>query len=88
MLSRDQIVEMVRVFLTADAATRRGLVDVIDTLYLTRSSSWGSCAGCPHTDEQFEVRRILKAFVDAQWLADFDGRLAEYSAEQEEDAVT
>jgi len=26
----------------------------------------------------FEVRRILKAFVDAQWLADFDTRLAAY----------
>jgi hypothetical protein len=25
-----------------------------------------------------EVRRIIKAFVDAQWLADFDQRLAEY----------
>jgi hypothetical protein len=24
------------------------------------------------------VRRIIKAFVDAQWLADFDERLAEY----------
>jgi hypothetical protein len=28
----------------------------------------------------FEVRRILKAFVDAQWLADFDLRLADYQA--------
>lgn len=27
---------------------------------------------------RFEVRRILKAFVDAQWLADFDARLAQY----------
>ena len=27
-----------------------------------------------------EVRRILKAFVDAQWLADFDQRLAAYHA--------
>jgi hypothetical protein len=26
----------------------------------------------------FEVRRILKAFVDAQWLAEFDQRLAAY----------
>jgi hypothetical protein len=26
----------------------------------------------------FEVRRILKAFVDAQWLADFDERLEAY----------
>jgi hypothetical protein len=29
----------------------------------------------------FEVRRILKAFVDAQWLADFDGRLVAYQAQ-------
>ena len=27
----------------------------------------------------YEVRRILKAFVDAQWLSDFDARLAEYA---------
>jgi hypothetical protein len=29
---------------------------------------------------QFEVRRILKAFVDAQWLAELDQRLADYRA--------
>jgi hypothetical protein len=28
----------------------------------------------------YEVRRILKAYVDAQWLADFDQRLAAYQA--------
>jgi len=28
--------------------------------------------------EAYEVRRILKAFVDAQWLAEFDTRLAAY----------
>lgn len=33
--------------------------------------------GQPHT---YEIRRILKAFVDAQWLADFDERLAVYAA--------
>ena len=26
----------------------------------------------------FEVRRILKSFVDAQWLSEMDKRLAEY----------
>jgi len=31
-------------------------------------------------EQLFEVRRILKAFVDGQWLADFDGRLTEYAA--------
>jgi hypothetical protein len=30
-------------------------------------------------EELYEVRRILKAFVDGQWLADFDRRLAEYA---------
>ena len=31
----------------------------------------------------FEVQRILKAFVDAQWLAEFDARLAAYRAQLE-----
>ncbi len=31
-------------------------------------------------ENQFEVRRILKAFVDAQWLAEFEQRLAGYAA--------
>ena len=35
----------------------------------------------PDTPDTYEVRRILKAFVDGQWLADFDARLAEYAAE-------
>lgn len=29
-------------------------------------------------DPTYEVRRVLKAFVDAQWMADFNARLAEY----------
>ena len=31
----------------------------------------------------FEVRCILKAFVDAQWLAEFDRRLTEYQGQLE-----
>lgn len=30
--------------------------------------------------EAFEVRRILSAFVDAQWLSELDRRLADYAA--------
>lgn len=30
--------------------------------------------------EAFEVRRILTAFVDAQWLSELDRRLADYAA--------
>jgi hypothetical protein len=32
------------------------------------------------TDDALEVRRILKAFVDAQWLDTFQQRLADYHA--------
>ena len=28
--------------------------------------------------EKIEIKRIIKAFVDAQWLYEFDLRLAEY----------
>jgi hypothetical protein len=31
-------------------------------------------------DDTFEVRRILKAFVDAQWLSNFNESLAQYQA--------
>ena len=28
--------------------------------------------------DTYEVRRIIKAYIDAQWLADFDTQLQEY----------
>jgi hypothetical protein len=38
----------------------------------------GDPAGGDADARRYEVRRILKAFVDAQWLADLDARLAQY----------
>ena len=37
-------------------------------------------AGTAQDRGHYEVRRILKAFVDAQWLAEFDARLEAYRA--------
>lgn len=81
VLARDDIVELVRVFLP-DNSNEARLIDQIEThlnkivqlgfLRRMKSTSGGSTAAA------FEVRRILKAFVDAQWLADFDARLAAY----------
>lgn len=36
-----------------------------------------------HEGGRYEVRRILKAFVDAQWLGDFDAKLATYLPDTE-----
>jgi len=79
MLSRDQIVEMVRLFLPATSNEAR-LVDQIDS-YIGKAVELGFLRQVRGQDALFEVRRILKAFVDGQWLADFDQRLATYAAQ-------
>jgi hypothetical protein len=84
VLTRDQIVEMIRVFLP-DTSNEARLIDqieaqlnkIVELGFLRRMKA--SATG--ETGTAYEVRRILKAFVDAQWLADFDARLAAYQAQ-------
>ncbi len=85
VLSRDDIMELVRVFLP-DGPNEAKLVDQLETTinkvaelgFLHKLKTAGGTAVGPAT---YEVRRILKAFVDAQWLAQFDARLATYYAQ-------
>lgn len=86
VLARDEIVELVRVFLP-DSSNEARLIDQIET-HLNKIVELGFLrrlkAGAANQGGQaavFEVRRILKAFVDAQWLAEFDARLAVYQAQ-------
>lgn len=79
VLTRDQIVEMVRVFMPEGSNEAR-LVDQIDS-YIGKVVDLGFLRRIKDADGHFEVRRILKAFVDGQWLAEFDQRLAEYAAQ-------
>lgn len=84
VLSRDEIVELVRVFLP-DGPNEAKLIDQIETtinkvvelgfLHKLKPTSGGTAG-----QANYEVRRILKAFVDAQWLAEFDARLAVYQS--------
>ena len=85
VLSRDDIVELVRLFLP-DGPNEARLIDQIETTinkvvelgFLRKlKPSTGAAAG----PGNYEVRRILKAFVDAQWLAEFDARLAIYQSQ-------
>jgi len=77
MLTRDQIVELMRVFLPQGRHEAR-MVDLIDA-HITKVVDLGFLRRVKDTDGVYEVRRILKAFVDGQWLADFDQRLADYA---------
>lgn len=81
VLSRDEIVELVRVFLP-ESSNEAKLIDQIET-HLNRIVELGFLRKLKAGTAQpaFEVRRILKAFVDAQWLVDFDARLAAYQVQ-------
>jgi hypothetical protein len=78
MLSRAQILEMIRVFLPPTSNEAR-LTDQIDA-QINKIVELGFLRPAKNSEQVYEVRRILKAFVDGQWLADFDARLAEYAA--------
>jgi hypothetical protein len=78
MLTREQLVDMVRLFVPASSNEAR-LVDQIDAT-INRVVELGFLRQVRGQPSLFEVRRIVKAFVDGQWLADFDRRLAEYAA--------
>lgn len=78
ILSRDDIVEMVRTFLPAGTNEAR-LVDQIDA-HINKIVDLGFVRRLRGQPQSIEVRRILKAFVDAQWLNEFDARLKVYRA--------
>jgi hypothetical protein len=79
VLSKEQLVEMLRVFLPESSNDAR-LVDQIDS-YLNKVVDMGFLRRMSGEPDRFEVRRIIKAYVDGQWLADFDARLDEYLRE-------
>jgi hypothetical protein len=77
VLTRAQITEMIRVFLPGTSNEAR-LMDKIDE-HIGKVERLGFLRPVKNAEQSYEVRRILKAFIDGQWLADLDTRLAEYS---------
>lgn len=77
VLGRDQIVEMLRTFLPESSNEVR-LVAQID-VHLNKVVDLGFLRPLRGERDTFEVRRIIKAYVDGQWLAEFDRRLAAYA---------
>ncbi len=76
ILSRDQVVELLQIFLPAGSNEAK-LIDQVDA-HLNKIAELGFVRRLRGQGQMIEVRRILKAFVDAQWLAGLDERLAEY----------
>lgn len=77
VLSRGQVVEMLRVF-TGDTSDEARVIDQVDRT-LAKAADLGFVRQLRGQRDQWEVRRIIKAYVDAQTLADFAGKLEEYA---------
>lgn len=78
ILSRAQLIELLRLFLP-DSSNEARLIDRIDN-HIAKVVELGFLRKLRGQQEPlYEVSRILKAFVDAQWLNEFDQRLAEYA---------
>ncbi len=80
VLTRAEIVELLKVFLP-ESSNEVKLTDQIEKhinkvvelgfLYKLKQSSQA-------TEARYEVKRIIKAFVDAQWLSEFEQKLGEH----------
>ncbi len=78
VLSRDQIVEMLSLYLreTSDETKTARSID----RYIKQVEDLGFLRRLRGEAELFEVKRIIRAFIDGQWLSDLDRRLDEYLA--------
>ena len=78
IMTTAQIADMVSVFLPESSNEAR----VLDQLAtnVKKVTELGFLRKLRDQDQTYEVARILKAYVDAQWLEDFDARLSDYRA--------
>ncbi|TVR90026.1 MAG: DUF4194 domain-containing protein [Spirochaetaceae bacterium] len=78
ILDVDEMVDAVRTFLP-EGSTEARVTDNI-TGYLKKVAELGFIRFLTTDSNKFEVRRIIKAFVNAQWLHDLEQRMREYAA--------
>jgi len=76
ILSREQIVDMLQVFLPENSNEAK-IVGQIDS-HINKLVEYGFLRRLKSDDEDYEVRRIIRAMVDASWLGEFDQKLTEY----------
>lgn len=78
IMTTGQIADMVSVFLPESSNEAR-ILDQL-TSNIKKVTELGFLRKLRGQDQSYEVARILKAYVDAQWLEEFDARLSDYHA--------
>ncbi|MCB2181618.1 MAG: DUF4194 domain-containing protein [Desulfobulbaceae bacterium] len=76
IVSREQMKEMLLIFLP-ESSNEAKMVEGIDR-HINRLIDYGFLRRLKGEENRYEVHRIIKALVDAQWLSDFNGNLKVY----------
>ncbi len=77
VVTRDDLIEQLRTFLP-DSTNEARLVDQVDTA-IKRVAELGYLKQQRGSTTDWEVRRVIKAFVDAEWLGRLDDLLRHYA---------
>ncbi|WP_338845049.1 DUF4194 domain-containing protein [Massilia sp. W12] len=79
VLSLTEIADLLRVFLPDGPNETKMLGQIEATMNKVVELGFArKLKNASGNQDHFEVRRILKAFVDAQWLSEFDAKLEQY----------
>lgn len=76
ILTHEQLVDMMRVFLQ-DQANEAAVMDQIDR-HINKTVEIGFLRALKTEPTAYEVRRLVKALVDADWLVSLDEKLKAY----------
>jgi hypothetical protein len=76
ILTREQIIDLMRIYMP-DMGNEVKMIEQIDTA-LRRVIEMGFIRTLEHGKDTYEVRRILRAFVDADWISSLDEKLESY----------
>jgi hypothetical protein len=77
IIDKNEVTDMVSAFFPSGANEVKFLKR-LDS-YLLRIQELGFIRFLGDKKDKIEVRRILKAFIDAQWLSDFNDKMEEYA---------
>jgi hypothetical protein len=78
VLTTEQIVEMLRLF-QAESTNDARIVDNVEST-IKKAAELGFLKQLRNQPRHWEVRRILKAYVDAETMSDFATKLQEYAS--------
>jgi len=77
VLTTEQIIDLLRVF-QGESTNEARIVEQAERT-IAKASEFGFLKAIRGQADQWEVRRVLKAYVDAQTMSDFESKLRDYA---------